>query len=53
MEEFEDIVKVVIDNFDNLFCASSCNLMEECLNTVLGKVTLEMQDILSRDFTAD
>ena len=25
VEEMEDVARVVVDYFDNLFCASSCN----------------------------
>ena len=53
VEEMEDVVKVAVDYFDNLFCAGSCNQMEECLSTVSAKVSLAMQDMLSRDFIAD
>ena len=53
MEKVEDIARVAVDYFDNIFYASSCNQMEECLSTVSAKVTLDMQDMLSRDFTAD
>ena len=53
MEKVEDIARVAVDYLDNLFCAGSCNQMEECLSTVSAKVTLDMQDMLSRDFTAD
>ena len=42
MEEVEDIAKVAIDYFDNLFCAGSCNQMKECLSTVSAKVTTNM-----------
>ena len=53
MEKVEDIARVAVDYLDNLFCAGSCTQMEECLSTVSAKVTPDMQDMLSRDFTAD
>ena len=49
----EDIARVAFDYFDNIFYASSCNQMEECLSIISAKVTTNMQDLLSRDFTAD
>ena len=49
----EDIARATIDYFENLFCAGSCNQMEECLSTVSAKVTTNMQEMLSRDFTTD
>ena len=51
--EIEDIAKVAINYFDNLFSAGSCDQMEECLDSVSVKVTLEMQNFLSCDFTAE
>lgn len=53
MEEVEDIAKVAVEYFDNLFCAGSWDQMEECLNTASGKVTPDMQEILSNDFTVE
>ena len=53
MEEVEDIARVVVDYFDNLFSVGSCHQMEECLSTVSAKVTTDMQEMLSGDFTAD
>ena len=52
VEEVEDIAKVAIEYFDNLFSASSCDQVEECLETVSAKVTPDMQNLLSNDFTA-
>ena len=46
MEEVEDIAKVAIDYFDNLFSAGSCDQMEECLEYVSVKVIPEMQNFL-------
>lgn len=43
MEDMEDIDNVATNYFDNLFCASPCDQMEECLNAVSCKVTSELQ----------
>ena len=53
VEEMEDIARVAVDYFNNLFSAGSCHQMEECLSTVSAKVTTDMQEMLSRDFTVD
>ena len=53
MEELKDTANVAIEYFDNLFSAGSCDQMEECLQTVSAKVTLDMQNLLSSDFTAE
>ena len=49
----EDIANVATSYFENLFCTSTCDQMEECLNAVPRKVTPEMHDILSSEFTAE
>ena len=53
VEEMEDVARVAVDYFDNLFYASSCIQMGECLSTVSAKVSPAMQDMLSRDFIAN
>ena len=53
MEDMEDVVNVATRYFDNLFCAGSCDQMEECLDAVFSKVTPEMQQMLSSDFTVE
>ena len=49
----EDIVKVALDYFDNLFSAGPRDQMEECVNVVSRKVTPDMQQILSSEFSAN
>ena len=53
MEEVKDIARVAVDYFDNLFSVSSRQQMEECLSTVLARVTIDMQEMLFGNFTAD
>jgi len=49
----EDITNMATGYFDNLFCAGTCDQMEECLNAIPRKVTLEMHDTLSSEFSAE
>ena len=49
----EDIANVATGYFDNLFCVGTCDQMEECLNAVPRKVTPDMQDTLSSEFSAE
>ena len=42
VEEVEDIANVANDYFNNLFAASNCDQMEECLSKVTNKVTSSM-----------
>ena len=53
MEEIEDIARVATNYFDSLFTAGTCSQMEECLDMVMSKVTLDMQQVLSSEFTAN
>lgn len=49
----EDVAMVATDYFDNLFCVGSYNQMEECLNAIPSKVTPDMQEMLSSDFSVE
>ena len=49
----DDIAKVATDYFENLFLVGRCDQKEECLSVVPHKVTLEMQEVLSSDFSAE
>ena len=53
VEEKEDIVGVATNYFDSLFTAGTCSQVEECLDTVMSKVTPNMQQMLSSEFTTD
>ena len=53
MEEVEDTANVASDYFNNLFAASNCDWMEECLSKVTNKVTPSMIQILSSEFSAN
>ena len=49
----EGVVNVALNYFDNFFKASSYDQMEKCLNVVSSKVTLDMQQILSSEFSTN
>ena len=53
MEEKEDIAEVATNYFDGLFNVGTCSQIDECLNTVPHRVTPDMQQILSSEFSAD
>ena len=53
MEKLEEVVGVASAYFDNLFQAGTKDQMEECLNAVQSKVTDDMQEFLSSEFTAE
>ena len=53
VEEIEDIAGVVTNYFETIFEASDCSRMDECLSAVPQKVTTDMQETLSREFSAD
>ena len=49
----DDIARVATDYFENIFRSSSYERIGECLSVVQHKVTLDMQEILSSDYSAD
>ena len=53
VEEVDDIAKVANDYFANLFIAGTCSQIDDCLSAVPHKITPNMQQILTNDFTAD
>ena len=52
MEEIEDIADVATNYFETLFNSEGNGQMDDCLNTVNHRVTPEMLEELSRDYTA-
>ena len=53
VEEIEDIAGVATEYFENIFKSSACERLDECLEVVQHKVNAEMQEILSREYSAD
>ena len=53
MEEQEDIADVATNYFGNLFSAGVCDQFGECLNAVPHKVTDDIRQTLSNEFTVD
>ena len=53
VEEMEEIANVAITYFENLFNPGACDQIDNCLSVVQQKLTPNMQQILSSDFTAD
>lgn len=53
VEEPERVVGVAIEYFENIFRSGTCQRMEECLNAVQQKVTSDMQEALSREYSAE
>ena len=51
MENLEEVVEVASAYFDNLFHAGVGDQMEECLNAMQSKVTDDMWEFLSSEFT--
>ena len=53
VEKVEDTVEVASNYFDSLLNAGTYSQIDDFLNTVSHKMTLDMQQILSNDFTAE
>ena len=49
----EEVVQVASDYFDNLFQASVGDQMEECLDAVESRVTDDIREFLSTQFTVE
>ena len=44
---------MAIEYFENIFRSGTCQRMEECLNAVQQKVTFDMQEALSREYSVE
>ena len=44
---------VASDYFMNIFKASTCDRMEDCLNTVNQKITDDMMEVLSMPYSSE
>ena len=53
VEEAEDIARVAQEYFEKLFMVGTCGRIEECLDIVTPKITLDMQQVLGSDFNAE
>ncbi|XP_075636847.1 uncharacterized protein LOC142609101 [Castanea sativa] len=53
VEEVEEVAEVASEYFNNIFSAGVADQMGECLNAVPHKVTNNMLEVLSGDFTAE
>ena len=53
MENLEELVGVASAYFDNLFQAGVGDQMEECLNAIQSKITDDMWEVLSSEYTTE
>ena len=53
VEEIEDVAKVAENYFEDIFSSDRCERMEECLNAVLHKMSPNMINVLSSEFSVD
>ena len=53
VEEVEDIGVVASDYFENMFRAGRCDQMADCLSAVPNKVTANMKEVLTCEYTAE
>ena len=51
MENLEEVMGIASAYFDNLFQAS--DHMEECLNAIQSKITDDMREVLSSEYTVE
>ena len=53
LENCEEVAEVAIQYFNDIFSSSPCTRVDECLETVPQKLTLDMQQFLSSEFNED
>ena len=53
VEEIDDIAGMTTNYFESIFNSSGCEQMDECLNTVSHKVTLDMLEVLSSEYSVE
>ena len=53
VDKIEDVAEVVVQYIENIFSLGMCDRMEECLNAVNHKISSDMLNILSSEFSAD
>ena len=53
MEDISDIDQVATSYFENIFTAGTCVRLEDYLNVVHHKVTNDMKDILTSEYSVD
>ena len=53
VKKIEDVAKVAINYFENIFSSGRCDRMEECLNAVSYKMPPDMINVLSSEFSVD
>ena len=53
LENCEEVTEVVVQYFNDIFSSSPCTRVDECLETIPQKLTLDMQQFLSSEFNAN
>ncbi|KAK4602906.1 hypothetical protein RGQ29_011761 [Quercus rubra] len=53
VDRIEDVAEVAVQYFENLFSSGTCDWVEDCLNVVNHRLSSNMLNILSEEFSAD
>ena len=53
VEEVDGVAKVASDYFMNIFKASTCDRIVECLSTVNREITEDMLELLSKPYSSE
>ena len=53
LENCEEVAEVVVQYFNDILSSSPCTQVDECLEIVPQKLTLDMQQFLSSEFKTD
>ena len=52
-DKIEDVAEVAVQYFENMFSLGRCDRLEEYLNAVNHRISSDMLNILSSEFSAD
>ena len=53
VEEVDEVAEVAYDYFMNIFKAGTCDRMEECLDAIHRRLTVDMLEVLSRPYNSE
>lgn len=51
--DIRDVAEVATNYFETIFYSGTCERMEECLNTVPQRMTIDMKEELSRSYSVE
>ena len=53
VDDISDIAQVATSYFESMFTTGACDWLEDCLNAIHHKVTTDMKEILTSEYSED